>query len=209
MGAYASPTTGVNATYYPNFRYNGKVGPNGQPGLLVPGPDQLGMDEDYDACDLENWFLAIQSADGQVMIPSFHRPAIIRYDPNGVDGAIVNDWTRLNQLESQRRPALGRLGCADPPALPGRRPRRGDLPRPGARADHRPDHLRRRQRRRRRHRLGLARPGLSRPPDSSGRLYKPLFAFMVIGLNGRIPLNTAGNLAAQVQGIYIPPTDGA
>ena len=38
------------------------------------------MDEDYDACDLENWFLAIQSADGQVMIPSFHRPAIIRYD---------------------------------------------------------------------------------------------------------------------------------
>ena len=33
------------------------------------------MDEDYDACDLENWFLAIQSADGQVIIPSFHRPA--------------------------------------------------------------------------------------------------------------------------------------
>ena len=32
------------------------------------------MDEDYDACDLENWFLAIQSADGQVIIPSFHRP---------------------------------------------------------------------------------------------------------------------------------------
>ena len=31
--------------------------------------------------------------------------------------------------------------------------------------------------------------------DSSGQLYKPLFAFMVIGLNGRIPLNTAGNLA--------------
>ncbi len=31
--------------------------------------------------------------------------------------------------------------------------------------------------------------------DTSGRLYKPLFAFLVIGLNGRIPLNTAGNLA--------------
>ena len=50
------------------------------------------MDEDYDACDLENWFLAIQSADGQVIIPSFHRPGIIRYDPkNG-----VNDWARTN-----------------------------------------------------------------------------------------------------------------
>ena len=31
--------------------------------------------------------------------------------------------------------------------------------------------------------------------DANGNLYKPLFAFMVIGLNGRIPLNTAGNLA--------------
>ena len=35
------------------------------------------MDEDYDACDLENWYLAIQSADGQVVIPSFHRPGIL------------------------------------------------------------------------------------------------------------------------------------
>ena len=31
--------------------------------------------------------------------------------------------------------------------------------------------------------------------NAQGQLYKPLFAFMVIGLNGRIPLNTAGNLA--------------
>ena len=52
------------------------------------------MDEDYDACDLENWFLAIQSADGQVIIPSFHRPGIIRYDPkNG-----VNDWPDATRL---------------------------------------------------------------------------------------------------------------
>src|SRR6185312_16655564 len=38
---------------------------------------------------------------------------------------------------------------------------------------------------------------LGYPPrrDQNGTLYKPLFAFMVIGLNGRIPLNTAGNLA--------------
>ena len=30
--------------------------------------------------------------------------------------------------------------------------------------------------------------------DPSGKLYKPLFAFMIQGLNGRLPLNTAGNL---------------
>ncbi len=71
------------------------------------------MDEDYDACDLENWFLAIQSADGHVIIPSFHRPGIIRYDPqNGVD-----DWVRNNPTSS-----LGRLRGADPPAGGGRRP---------------------------------------------------------------------------------------
>ena len=71
------------------------------------------MDEDYDACDLENWFLAIQSADGQVIIPSFHRPGIIRYDPkNG-----VNDWARTNPAAQ-----LGRLGGADPPAGRRRRP---------------------------------------------------------------------------------------
>src|SRR5208337_399504 len=34
--------------------------------------------------------------------------------------------------------------------------------------------------------------------SAQGQLYKPLFAFMVIGLNGRIPLNTAGNLAGSV-----------
>ena len=41
--------------------------------------------------------------------------------------------------------------------------------------------------------------------DSRGQLYKPLFAFMVIGLNGRIPLNTAGNLAGPVAGVPFPP----
>ncbi len=66
---------------YGNFRYNVGVGSGSR-------PESLGMDEDYDACDLENWFLAIQSADGQVMIPSFHRPAIVRYDPNNSTTAL-------------------------------------------------------------------------------------------------------------------------
>ena len=103
---------GPNAVYG-NFRYNGGI-LSGNPGQVQPGdPDAVGMDEDYDACDLENWFLAIQSADGQVIIPSFHRPGIIRYDlTNG-----VNDWARNNPTG-----ILGRLGGADPPAGRGRRP---------------------------------------------------------------------------------------
>ena len=41
--------------------------------------------------------------------------------------------------------------------------------------------------------------------DSRGQLYKPLFSFMVIGLNGKIPLNTAGNLAGDLAGTPYPP----
>ena len=104
---------GPNAAYG-NFRYNGGI-LSANPGQMQPGdPDAVGMDEDYDACDLENWFLAIQSADGQVMIPSFHRPGDhpLRPPTNG-----VNDWTRTNPTG-----ILGRLGGADPPAVAGRRP---------------------------------------------------------------------------------------
>ena len=73
------------------------------------------MDEDYDACDLENWFLAIQSADGQVMIPSFHRPAIIRIDPQQQHGRLVE----AEPVEPNGAPALGRFGGADPSSRAG------------------------------------------------------------------------------------------
>src|SRR5206468_11480027 len=86
---------------YGNFRFNESLLQQAaatynqnipaRPAIVVPqlhlvGPNSLGMDEDYDACDLENWFLAIQSADGQVTIPSFHRPGILTAD----------DWTSSN-----------------------------------------------------------------------------------------------------------------
>ena len=88
LRAFNGPGMGAGAVYG-NFRYNGGL-LSGNATFTQPGdPDAVGMDEDYDACDLENWFLAIQSADGQVIIPSFHRPAASSgYDPqNG-----VNDW---------------------------------------------------------------------------------------------------------------------
>src|SRR5262249_46367432 len=84
-GNYTNLTINVPFSAYGNFRYNGVLG--------VPDPNVSrgpGMDEDYDACDLENWFLALQSADGQVTIPSFHRPGIVRYQ----DAANPMDWDR-------------------------------------------------------------------------------------------------------------------
>ncbi len=198
MGQTINTTTGMPASYYPNFRYTGSIPALNQPSLGVPAPGSPGapgMDEDYDACDLENWFLAIQSADGSVMIPSFHRPGIIRVDGNNN----VNDWTRLNQSNPNGgplfadsaarilRPCLadGHDASTFPNLVPdatGQIPY--DVDNDG---DGTTDSVW----------LDLGYPARK---DASGRLYKPLYAFMVIGLNGRIPLNTAGNLAAQVGG---------
>ncbi len=197
-------STGLPSSYYPNYKFNGLVGgPGGQPGLNVPppsGPMSIGLDEDYDACDLENWFLAVQSADGSVTIPSFHRPGIIRWDTaNG-----VNDWLRQNQsgpmgtqLWADSAARILRPCQADghdaatfkdlyPDSVTGQI--NYDVDNDGDRV---PDSVW----------VDLGYPARR---DASGRLYKPLFAFMVIGLNGRIPLNTAGNLAAQVGGVYVP-----
>src|SRR5262249_21505517 len=152
--------TGIPKSYYGNFRYNGL------------NPNSVGMDEDYDACDLENWFLALQSADGQVMIPSFHRPGIIRVDPNGVGGTVTNDWTRINPLGLFSDPpsrilrpvqADGHDSTAFPDLLPD--PTTGkityDVDNDG---DGVTDSVW----------LDLGYPARK---DSSGRLYKPLFAF--------------------------------
>ena len=185
LRAFNGPGLGPTAAYG-NFRYNGGL-LAGNPSVTQPGdPGAMGMDEDYDACDLENWFLAIQSADGQVIVPSFHRPGIIRYDPaNG-----VNDWARKNLSSSWADSAarILRPVAADghdlatfPDLVPD--PATGKITFDVDNdADGVTDSVW----------LDLGYPAQL---DASGRLSKPLFAFLVIGLNGRIPLNTAGNLA--------------
>ena len=184
LRAFNGPGMGAGAIYG-NFRYNGGL-LSGNATFTQPGdPNAVGMDEDYDACDLENWFLAIQSADGQVIIPSFHRPGIIRYDPkNG-----VNDWAPNpagNWADSAARilrpvAADGHDPATFPDLVPD--PATGKITFDVDNdADGISDSVW----------LDLGYPAR---PDAGGRLSKPLFAFLVIGLNGRIPLNTAGNLA--------------
>ena len=108
LRAFNGPGMGPMAVYG-NFRVNGGL-LAGNPEVLTAGdPDGLGMDEDYDACDLENWFLAIQSADGQVVIPSFHRPGILRADPgdpgfphNPAGRTTPNDWRNTSPDSAAR-----------------------------------------------------------------------------------------------------------
>ena len=191
------------ASYIPpdriNFLFNNPMQPMGGfvdvNNFLAPA-----MDEDYDAADHENVFLGLQSADGQVVIPSFHRPNAMVYDPAnpGYSGnpALYNDW--INQVPNARNPVDNYKRAK---VL---RPRKADHPLSGdAFPDLTPDPN-----------TGkitydvdndgdgvtdsvwldLGYPAM---PDSSGKLYKPLFAFSVIGLNGRIPLNSSGNLQAR------------
>ena len=145
-------------------------------------PDSIGMDEDYDACDLENWFLAIQSADGQVVIPSFHRPGIL----------MAADW--LASANAQQRSKILRPRQTDnsplfpsDPSAPDTTTGKltYDIDNDG---DGVTDSVW----------VDLGYP-VQRDPLTS-KLYKPLFAFMVLGLNGRLPLNTVGNLQARAVG---------
>ena len=181
LHAFNGPGMTTNAVHA-NFRYNGL------------SPNTTGMDEDYDAVDLENWFLAMQSADGSVMIPSFHRPAAIRIDLNAAtpiydwggpqnaawEGAAPGNWADSASRILRPRQADGHDPATFPDLVPGPNGQiTYDVDNDG---DGQTDSVW----------VDLGYPARR---NVQGQLYKPLFAFMVIGLNGRIPLNTAGNLA--------------
>ncbi|WP_406701087.1 hypothetical protein V5E97_20090 [Singulisphaera sp. Ch08] len=190
---------------YGNFRTNGNIlsgtfdtTNNFNTPASYGNPNQIcGMDEDYDACDLENWFLAMQSGDGQVMIPSFHRPGILVRDGSVNDpitgAAPFDDWTSDNVFSASKilrpRAADGHNSLAFPNLYPDSNGKvTYDVDNDG---DGSTDSVW----------LDLGYPARR---NTDGRFFKPLFAFMIIGLNGRIPLNTAGNL--QLRSLFDPAT---
>lgn len=216
---------------YPNMRLN-TVGNNGLPNGMPANPDRMdvpALDEDYDAADLENWFLALQSADGSITLPSFHRPGIIEYDQSrmGSDPSWYlknNDWNNMIYSSPTRNPYVsaakflrprafdGNDGTAFPDLVPDLRQIYKGAPNPtygqigsfdttsstfnpaipdtwnftaGYDVDNDGD--------------GYEESvwmdlGFPVQTDANGKKYKPLYSFLVLGLNGRLPLNTAGNL---------------
>ncbi len=187
LRAFNGPGMGDKAKYG-NFRVNRGVLAStydasdvtpGEPTVLPSVVPKRSMDEDYDACDLENWFLAIQSADGQVVVPSFHRPGIL----TAADWTNVDLATRGESMSKILRPreADGHSAVSFPNLLPDPANNNKitfDVDNDG---DGITDAVW----------LDLGYPATR---NTSGQLQKPLFAFTVIGLNGRIPLNTVGNI---------------
>lgn len=212
---------------------------NGGTGTYPQGDHWFGADEDYDYPDINNMFLAMERADGKMLIPSFHRPGIIAQVAAG-----VNDLTGYNAGTPSAPVPVGKL-----PWLPydsNKTP--GVYPNPPA--DFHGLVLRPRAADRDAKTLGIVSPragrfreladvynstgniaqdGLPDDLDGSGFIgdhpteldvdtdgdgqndsvwvdlgapviqvgdsaVKPLFAFKVIGMDGKINLNTAGNL---------------
>ncbi len=215
LDSVTDPNTGNSAirpyTAFPNFQYNGLNGntinastlytyisgnsvTGGYPsGYNDPNQMPFHMDEDYDAADNENMFMALQSADGQVVIPSFHRPGNIVYNPYAATSTAQNDWKNdtsaaAYQVNQVKRSKFLRPRAADHPlsgtTFPDLVPNTttGQITYD---VDNDGDGV-----------TDAVWVDLGYPPqrDSSGRLYKPLFAFTVLGLNGKLPINTAGNV---------------
>lgn len=198
-GTGMAPHLSVGYGQGANFRYNGQfVG-----GTFTPfSPDDFPMDEDYDAVDLDNWFLAIQSADGSVVVPSFHRPGILTATDwtnklnlafplsGGTNPAALQSMAKIMRPRAVDHPDAGTATFPDltPDATTGKVP--FDVDNDG---DGTPDSVW----------LDLGFPALK---DDKGKLYKPLFAFLVTGTNGKLPLNTAGNLNMRS---YLPLPDSS
>jgi hypothetical protein len=199
--AFNGPGMGANGAFA-NFRVNGLIQGTGS---ILGDPSAVGMDEDYDAVDLDNWFLAIQSFDNSVIVPSFHRPSVLVYDP--VAG--VDDWTstlpasmakilRPRQFDHPNSGTNFAPLRADTSGTPATNPNFGQIFKddngdgvvsPGEEygfdidndGDGRKDSI-------------WVDLGAPIQKGSDGREYKALYSFLILGMNGKIPLNTAGNL---------------
>ncbi|MFP6671366.1 MAG: hypothetical protein VB857_08125, partial [Pirellulaceae bacterium] len=156
-----------------------------------------GANESYDAVDHQNMALAAVIPQEGKVIPSFHRPALVRYWLG------QGSWNRALQRQTILRP-MNRVYRSDPPQA-------GDHPNftgsnPGFDPlnsatwdidndnDGIPDSI-------------WTDLGMPVQTDASGRKYKPLFALLCVDMDGKLNLNAHGNYSHVLAGQQAPPRE--
>ena len=146
------------------------------------------MDESWDAADFQNMFLAyvpLNPFSASQIVPSFHRPSLVQY------------WA--SQPSSPAEQFFVLRPDAWSPQFNGSNLAYSDVPAAGTRWDVDNDGD------------GVTDsiwidPGYLPKADASGRLYKPLFAYLVVDLDSRVNLNAAGNFIHQNPTHYLAAT---
>lgn len=135
-----------------------------------------GANEDYDAPDYQNMLLALMLPNGQVPIPSLHRPELVNYWRNRVG---ISDWNNntgnIQDLVVMRPLTLRHPGFPSIDLVNGP----WDVDNDG---DGTPDSI-------------WVDLGLAPRTSKDGRIYKPLVAILCLDMDGRVNLNAHGSSA--------------
>ena len=180
--------------------WNDRLNASNRPVALLPNtlwePDHADamLNEDYDAVDFQNMFMAMQLADGTTPIPSFHRPSLIKYWMNKASVTPTGPGTPPTYCKADwntfvtNNPDLAKSICLrslDPdftsavnPSFDPLDPDTWDVDCDG---DGVPDAIW----------VDLGFPVRTTP---DGRKYKPLFAILCTDLDGRLNVNAHGTI---------------
>lgn len=172
---------------------------SGRPIALLPHYGRLtgianvapgGADESYDAADFQNMFLAlVNHAGGNLppVLPSFHRPDLCAYWAANDASAWSSDNNFIRSVVLRPLPSDHPNFSGSNPAMTAAVDWRANLANLNGRwdvdndGDGRPDSVW----------VDLGFPAVA---GKDGRMYKPLFAFLVQDLDGRADINAWGNL---------------